>query len=117
MDVAVMIGVDATVVPCDGVARDAMIHRAGGAVQFGGIGGGVLGAVDLTGLHLRKPLKRRLNLSSVVPDCSLPEQPPPRIYRDQSQFVGGQPERICAITGPQHQLLTRITNYKLRKTG
>jgi hypothetical protein len=40
--------------------------------------------------------KRRLNLSSVVLGWSLPEQPPPRIYRDQSQFVG-QPERICGI--------------------
>jgi hypothetical protein len=40
---------------------------------------------------------------------SLPEQPPPRIYRDQSLFVG-QPEPIGAITGPQNQPLMRITS-------
>ena len=35
---------------------------------------------------------------------SLPEQPPPRMYRDQSRFVH------LHITSPQHQLLTRITS-------
>jgi hypothetical protein len=41
---------------------------------------------------------------------SLPEQPPPQNLPPIKIHLWGQPERICAVTSPQHQLLTRITS-------